>query len=101
MTLFNKRLGVAGLRAAFGVLTLVLVHGQAKPICDPDNGGIKLPAGFCALVVADNLGPARHMTVAPNGDLVAALKTSGGRGSRRPAAARSRCAMPMAMAASR
>ena len=28
----------------------------AAPTCDPDNGGITLPAGFCALVVADGLG---------------------------------------------
>ena len=34
------------------------------PACDPDNGGIKLPAGFCALVAADGLGTARHMVVA-------------------------------------
>ena len=56
------------------------VHGQGLPACDPDNGGIKLPAGFCALVVADNLGAARHMAVAANGDLYVALMTSGGRG---------------------
>jgi glucose/arabinose dehydrogenase len=49
-------------------------------MCDPDNGGLKLPAGFCALVVADGLGPARHMAVAPNGDLYVALMTGGGRG---------------------
>src|SRR5688572_30883023 len=80
MTLFSRRSGVAGLTTAFGVLAFVLVQAQTKPMCDPDNGGIKLPAGFCALVVADNLGPARHMTVAPNGDLYVALMTSGGRG---------------------
>ena len=80
MKLFNTRFGVAGLTAAFGVVALVLVQGQAKPMCDPDNGGLKLPAGFCALVVADGLGPARHMAVAPNGDLYVALMTSGGRG---------------------
>jgi glucose/arabinose dehydrogenase len=77
---FNKRSGVAGLTLMFGVLALVLVQGQAKPTCDPDNGGLKLPAGFCALVVADNLGVARHMAVAPNGDLYVALQTGGGRG---------------------
>jgi hypothetical protein len=77
---FNKRSGVAGLTLMFGVLALVLVQGQAKPMCDPDNGGLKLPAGFCALVVADNLGVARHMAVAPNGDLYVALQTGGGRG---------------------
>jgi glucose/arabinose dehydrogenase len=80
MTLLNKRFALAGLTVAFGVLALVLARGQARPMCDPDNGGLKLPAGFCGLVVADGLGAARHMAVAPNGDLYVALMTSGGRG---------------------
>jgi glucose/arabinose dehydrogenase/cytochrome c5 len=42
----------------------------------PDNGGITLPAGFRALVVADDLGPLRFLTVAANGDVY--VKTSGG-----------------------
>src|SRR5438034_10621337 len=50
----------------------------AAPACDADNGGLKLPAGFCALVVAENTGQARHMTVAPNGDLYVALQGKGG-----------------------
>src|SRR5579859_8022045 len=44
-----------------------------QPACDPDNGGITLPAGFCALVAADGIGPARHIAVAPNGDVYVAL----------------------------
>src|SRR5512132_4534366 len=35
--------------------------------CPNDNGGITLPAGFCATVFADNIGHARHLVVAPNG----------------------------------
>jgi glucose/arabinose dehydrogenase/cytochrome c5 len=35
--------------------------------CDPGNGGITLPRGFCATVFADHVGHARHMVVAPNG----------------------------------
>jgi glucose/arabinose dehydrogenase len=35
--------------------------------CADDNGGITLPAGFCATVFADNVGHARHLVVAPNG----------------------------------
>src|SRR5882724_9271191 len=35
--------------------------------CAEDNGGITLPAGFCATVFADNIGHARHLVVAPNG----------------------------------
>lgn len=44
--------------------------------CDPDNGGITLPPGFCAVVVADQLGPARHMAVTPSGDVFVAMNES-------------------------
>jgi hypothetical protein len=37
--------------------------------CAEGNGGLTLPPGFCASVYADNLGRARHLTVAPNGDV--------------------------------
>ena len=37
--------------------------------CDQGNGGLTLPAGFCGTVFADNLGRARHLTVAPSGDV--------------------------------
>ena len=41
--------------------------------CAPNNGGITLPDGFCAALVADSVGRARHLDVAPNGDVY--LKT--------------------------
>lgn len=41
--------------------------------CDSDNGGLVLPQGFCATVVASQLGPVRQLVVAPNGDVYAAL----------------------------
>jgi len=41
--------------------------------CDADNGGITLPAGFCAVVFADLGAPARHIAVRPNGDVLVAL----------------------------
>jgi glucose/arabinose dehydrogenase len=37
--------------------------------CAGDNGGITLPPGFRATVLADNIGHARHLVVAPNGVL--------------------------------
>lgn len=40
------------------------------PACDADNGGLTLPAGFCATIFADSIGGARHMVVASNGDLL-------------------------------
>ena len=46
--------------------------------CDPDNGGLTLPAGFCALVVVKDVGRARHMAVRPNGDLYVAIDNAPG-----------------------
>ncbi len=48
----------------------------ALPPCDPTNGGLTLPAGFCAVVVADQVGAARHIAVAANGDVFVALAGS-------------------------
>jgi glucose/arabinose dehydrogenase len=44
------------------------------PNADPDNGGLVLPGGFGAVVVADSIGPARHLAVADNGDVYVKLK---------------------------
>lgn len=64
--------------AALAALATRSATQAAGPIaCDPDNGGLTLPPGFCALVVANNLGEARHATVAPNGDLYVALMNGG------------------------
>ena len=41
----------------------------ALPLCDSDNGGLSLPDGFCAIVVADNLTRPRLIDVADNGDI--------------------------------
>jgi glucose/arabinose dehydrogenase/mono/diheme cytochrome c family protein len=49
-------------------------HGPSKPpvrpenqTCPDDNSGLKLPAGFCATIFADEIGHARHMAVARTG----------------------------------
>lgn len=57
---------------AAAIFPLIHLRSAAPPACDPGNGGITLPAGFCALVAADGLGPLRHAVVAPNGDLFVA-----------------------------
>ncbi len=49
-------------------------------LCASDNGGITLPAGFCAIVVADlvsggTASRARHMAVTPNGDVFVAINS--------------------------
>lgn len=45
------------------------------PPPDPDNAGLKLQEGFGAIVTADNLGRARHMTVSDHGDLYVKMRT--------------------------
>jgi glucose/arabinose dehydrogenase len=64
--------------AALALTALALLPGmRISPLgsakCDADNGGLVLPEGFCATVVASQLGPVRQLAVAPNGDLYAAL----------------------------
>lgn len=69
-------------------LALLLVAGQVGAAraqtgrngCASDNIGLTLPAGFCAQIVADSVGQARHMVVAPNGDIFIALRDTGARG---------------------
>ena len=69
--------GVAALLAGTPLLaTSQALHAQGQPVCAPDNAGLTLPPGFCALIVADQVGPARHLTVAPNGDVFVALSRS-------------------------
>ncbi len=43
------------------------------PPSDPDNGGLFLPDGFEAVVVADSTGRARHIAVNDNGDIYVKL----------------------------
>jgi len=43
--------------------------GTKSQNCPDDDSGLKLTAGFCATVFADNIGHARHMVVAPSGVL--------------------------------
>src|SRR3984893_7810669 len=56
------------------IVSFTLTHNRAdvaaqskSPACPSDDSGLKLPAGFCATVFADNIGHARHMVVAPSG----------------------------------
>src|SRR5262249_50872786 len=58
----------------------VVVSGQrgASPAafkCDTGNGGLTLPPGFCAGVIANNLGVARNLVVAANGDIFMSIRT--------------------------
>lgn len=58
-------------------------QGQPSPLaaaCAPDDDGLTLADGFCAVVVHDGVGSARHVTVAENGDLYVALREPAGGG---------------------
>ena len=46
------------------------------PAGDRDNGGLFLPDGFEALVVADSIGNARHLAVNENGDIYVKLTST-------------------------
>lgn len=49
-------------------------RSSAQAPCD--NAGLKLPANFCATVFADSVAGARHIVVAPNGDVFVATRNS-------------------------
>lgn len=53
----------------FAAASAAAQRGSSAPKCDPENVGLTLPAGFCASVFADSLPGARHMWIAPNGDV--------------------------------
>jgi len=75
-----KRLCFVALSSAALMILMTRAGGAAAPACDADNGGLKLPPGFCAAVVADNVGAARHLVVAPNGDLFVSIRSRSGPG---------------------
>jgi glucose/arabinose dehydrogenase len=70
----------AGLAAGCVLALAWSLPAADPPACDSGNGGLQLPPGFCALVVADRIGPARHIAVAPNGDIYVALQAKGSKG---------------------
>lgn len=64
---------------ALGLGALVLVGvlvARRRSGCDST---LTLPAGFCATLVADRIGPARHLVVAATGDIYVAIWREGGR----------------------
>lgn len=74
MNLANSALRPATLAlASLALLLGMRISPLTAPKCDPDNGGLVLPEGFCATAVASQLGPVRQVTVSPNGDVYAAL----------------------------
>lgn len=79
LTLPLRKTGVltAGLLLVLLTVYLFLDSAGAQPTpldFDRDNGGISLPDGFRAVVVAERLGPARHLAVRENGDIYVAMR---------------------------
>ncbi len=72
-----KEVFIVALIASLAFIASATIQGQRpKPFaCDTDNGGLTLPAGFCAGVIADNLGTARNLVVAPNGDIFVSVRS--------------------------
>ena len=59
------------------VITISFIKSNGSgglPEGDPDNGGLFLPGGFKAVVVADSVGRARHLAVNKNGDVYVKLR---------------------------
>ncbi len=64
---------------AFTLLAALAPLSATAQRCAPPSAPLELPKGFCATLFADNVPGARHMVVAPNGDVYVAGR--GGRGS--------------------
>ena len=65
----KKRVTSGGL-GSFALMGLLALQGTAPDggvACASDNGGLTLPAGFCATIFADSIGHARHITVSSDG----------------------------------
>jgi glucose/arabinose dehydrogenase len=75
-----KRIVLALVLACAGAAGSVTLNSQAPakaglPACDANNGGLTLPAGFCALVVHQGgIGEGRHIVVNDNGDIYVILR---------------------------
>jgi glucose/arabinose dehydrogenase/mono/diheme cytochrome c family protein len=69
-------------RFSIGIMLLLFITIFAQftniplPSADPNNGGLYLPEGFQAKVVADSLGSARHIAINENGDIYVKLRAS-------------------------
>ena len=59
--------------ALAGSLGLYSLASKPTVLADPNNAGLKLPAGFGALVVAETGGRARHLAVTPDGTIYVKL----------------------------
>ena len=61
--------------ALAGSFSLYALTQKNNLVPDPNNAGLKLPAGFGALVVAETGGHARHLAVTPQGTIYVKLNS--------------------------
>jgi glucose/arabinose dehydrogenase len=73
----SRRASLAVLLLTAAAAPALLAQNRAAPACAADNGGLTLPKGFCAVLVAEGLASPRHLAVAPNGDIFVALNRGG------------------------
>ncbi|HSR40542.1 MAG TPA: PQQ-dependent sugar dehydrogenase, partial [Longimicrobiales bacterium] len=59
--------GEGGGSAGEAAATVVTTPPAEELQCAPDNGGITLPEGFCAVIASEGVGRARHVTVRDDG----------------------------------
>jgi glucose/arabinose dehydrogenase len=59
--------------AAVPATALGFVAPRPAAPCSPGESGLVVPDGFCATLVADDLGPVRQLAVSPGGGLYAAI----------------------------
>ncbi|MGH7619505.1 MAG: PQQ-dependent sugar dehydrogenase [Gemmatimonadaceae bacterium] len=48
-----------------------------RTACSARDASLTLPSGFCATIFADGIGAARHVVVAPNGDVFVTIQGGG------------------------
>ncbi len=69
--LFSFLLAVA---VVISIVSFKNISPQQKlPVPDADNAGLTLPSGFSAMIVADNIGEARHLAVTKEGNIYVKL----------------------------
>jgi glucose/arabinose dehydrogenase len=64
---------LVALAALPATAVLAIASRRPAPPCSPGESGLIVPDGFCATVVASDLGPVRQLAVSPSGDLYAAI----------------------------
>lgn len=73
--MMTRRLSLA-IVVAGSLISSAFTASGPSIACAPDNAGLILPPGFCATLFADSLSAPRHMVVAPNGDVIVAIRST-------------------------